>query len=110
MRKLILISGLTVIIIFGWHLVKTRELVADLEPKDLPYLSVQANPVTNVVRFHFDMGDEIDSDMRIAAHFGYQIVSQGREEFEAEFALIAREQVNLYAMLIPYRVRVTSNQ
>jgi hypothetical protein len=45
-----------------------------------------------------------------AAQFGYQIVNQGREEFEAEFALIAREQVNLYAMLVPYRVRVTSTQ
>jgi hypothetical protein len=110
MRKLILLASLTVAIIFAWHLFKTGELVAELQPEELPFVSVHVNPITNVVRFQIDMEDQGEASNRIAMELFDRVLRLGREDIEAELALRAREQVNLYAMLIPYRVRVASTR
>lgn len=110
MRKLILLGCLAVALIFGWHLLKTRDLVAELESEELSFVSVHVNPVTNVVRFQIDTTEANDAGNRMAAHMLQQVLNMGREDVETELALRAREQVNLYAMAIPYRVRVVSTQ
>ncbi|TVQ41578.1 MAG: hypothetical protein EA370_01675 [Wenzhouxiangella sp.] len=108
MRKLILLASLAVAMIFGWHLLKTRDLVAELQPDELPFVSVHVNPITNVVRFQIDAADTNDEDSQLAAQLIQHVLNQGREDIEAELALRAREKANLYAMLVPYRLRVAS--
>lgn len=110
MRKLIYLFGVMIVIVFGWHLIQARYLASELQTDELPSMTVHINPVTNVVRFHFDIEGEEDPGKQFALTMLSRALqsSPGRSELESEIALMSRERLNIYAMLIAYRVRVTS--
>ncbi len=107
MRKLLLGLCLLVVLVFGWHLMQVGhvadELTGDASPE---MLVVTINPITNVARFRINLASSEEAMDRMAAEFFFHALHSGREELEQEMALIARERLDVYAMLFPYRVRV----
>ncbi len=109
MRKLIWSMSLLVVLIFGWHLVQVSHVASEIageSPDGL--LRVTINPVTNVAVISVG-GDVPENSMeRMAVEILRRALAFGHEELEREMALMARERLDIYAMIIPYRVRVTS--
>jgi DNA-binding protein YbaB len=107
MRQLLMGFGLLLALIFGWHLVQVSHVASEIAgeaPGEL--LRVTINPVTNVARISVDSDVAEDSMERIAADILRGVLAFGYEEIEREMALMARERLDVYAMVIPYRVRV----
>lgn len=75
-------------------------------------LSISVNPLTNLVSMTIAMPPELDEDNPFAALGsalgGAMIQAIGPTFIERELNTRAREQYDLYAMLVPYRVRIST--
>ena len=73
-------------------------------------LSISVNPLTNLVSLTITMPPELDEENPFAALGsalgGAMIQAIGPSFIERELNTIAREQYDLYAMLLPYRARI----
>jgi len=101
-----------------WHFylgVELRSRVRALRSADTGLqeeLSISVNPLTNLVSITFAMPPELDDDNPFAAigsALGEALIQAvGPGFIERELNTRAREQYDLYAVLIPYRVRIST--
>lgn len=115
----ILAGGAVLIGLFlAWHLYLSLGLsnrVRSLQASgsdSVGELSISVNPLTNLVSLTIAMPPELDEDNPFAAlgaALGQAMVQAiGPGMIERELNTRAREQYDLYAWLIPYRVRVST--
>lgn len=112
--------GLVAIIslMVAWHLYLSNELrnrvnalqVADSDSAE--EMTVSVNPLTNLVSITIVMPPQLDDDnpfSDLGATLGEAMIqSIGPGFIERELNTHAREQFNVYAMLVPYRVRIAT--
>ncbi|MGH7897105.1 MAG: hypothetical protein ACREQQ_04085 [Candidatus Binatia bacterium] len=120
MGRVLLVVGLLASAVFGWHLygaADARRHAEELRSKhsigsaDQP---VTVNPVTNVVVVPISpMADDAKSDNpfealghALGSVIGGALVKAVEPSIERELNLRAREQYDVYAMILPYRVSV----
>lgn len=108
MARALLVLGLIASVVFGWHLYgasdvrrRAEELRArhSADTQDEP---VTVNLVTNVVNVPIlSASSQSDSDNP------FEALGKALEpSFERDLNLLARERYDVYAMLLPYQVRV----
>lgn len=108
--------------LFGWHLYGTRSIgetarefiQAKLGGVKEPVVSV--DPVTNVVSVTLERTSKPKQDdplsalgQALSSALGTAIASAFEPALERELNLRAREQFDLYAMLLGYRVRIVES-
>ncbi len=119
-RRVIGIGILIIALIFGWHLYLTseaRRIAHEIGAKSTETgleMSLSLSPITNVVNMTLTMPPpDFDEDNPWAAA-GYQLgtalcaglIKVMEPIAEREINTKARENFDIYAMLIPYRVRI----
>lgn len=120
MARALLVLGLIASVVFGWHMYgasdvrrRAEELRArhSAETQDEP---VTVNLVTNVVNVPIlSASSQSDSDnpfealgKALGSMLGGALVKALEPSFERDLNLLARERYDVYAMLLPYQVRV----
>jgi hypothetical protein len=124
MARLLVVLGLIASIIFGWHLygvADTRRRAEDLRSGHSvgnQDEAVSVNPLTDVVTVPIRTagGGKPKSDNpfealgnALGSMLGGALAKALEPTFEHELNLRAREAFDLYAIVLPYRVRVVAN-
>lgn len=124
MRKVIGICILIVVLIFVWHLYltsKARQIAQEISAESTEVgseLSLSLNPITNVVNMRLTMlPPDFDEDnpwavagYQLGTAIGSGLIKAMEPLAEREINTKARENLDIYAMLIPYRVNVVLEQ
>lgn len=122
MSRTLVVLGTVACLVFGWHLygvADARRQAEDLRSKRLvgnPGDAITVNPVTDVVTVPLRASPEkANSDHlfealgnALGSMLGGVLAKALEPSFERELNLRAREGYDLYAMLLPYRVRVVT--
>jgi hypothetical protein len=120
MARTLLVIGLLASVVFGWHLYgasDVRRYAEDLRTKHGAANGqdpVEVNPVTDVVTVPIGgMPPKSDGDnpldalgKALGSMIGGALVKALEPSIERDLNLRAREQYDLYAIVLPYRVRV----
>jgi hypothetical protein len=119
MQRLAWMIGVVAFSIFTWHLVETtavREQARRLGGKRVPPASevtARVNPVTNLVRVRISTvfgskkgGGLGEIGAALESALGEAVSNLVAPAIERDLNFRARERYDLYAMLLPYRVRV----
>lgn len=118
-RRRVLLGFVVIIgLLFGWHFYlsvglsnRVRSLQSGNSNPDQE-LSISLNPLTNLVSTTITMPPDLDEDNPFAAlgtSLGQAMVQAiGPGFIERELNTRAREQYDLYAVLVPYRVRIST--
>lgn len=120
-RILVILILLIIAGIFLWHWYlsmkikdRSKELSANNQYSDMEF-SVSVNPFTNLISMTVTLPPELVDDNNIFAAFGAalseaMLKNLGPGFLERELNTIAREEYDLFAMFIPYRVRVITEK
>lgn len=117
-RRVLLGFVLIIGLLFAWHLYLSFGLsnqVRSLQSASSeahPELSVSVNPLTNLVSLTIALPPDLDEDNPFAAlgaALGKAMIQAiGPGVIERELNTRAREQYDFYAVLVPYRVRIST--
>jgi len=117
-RRILLGGAVLIGLFLAWHLYLSLGLsnrVRSLQASgsySLGELSISVNPLTNLVSLTIAMPPELDEDNPFAAlgaALGQAMVqAMGPGMIERELNTRAREHYDLYALLVPYRARVST--
>ncbi|MGH7860298.1 MAG: hypothetical protein ACREQY_23460 [Candidatus Binatia bacterium] len=121
-RAMAIVAAAIAAAVFGWHVQRSRsigEAAAVFIQTKLPGVKdpvVSVDPVTNVVSVTLERTPKRGEDDPLSAlghalssALGTAIASAFEPALERELNLQAREQFDLYAMLLGYRVRIVEN-
>jgi len=103
--------------VFGWHVYAVSVIRADIEkrfPPDRTHAEISIQTFTDVVTLHFDKPPELSrSDnplgalgAAIGSVLGGALAKAIEPTIERDLNTRARELFDLYAMMLPYRVKV----
>ena len=119
MARALVVLGVAASIIFGWHLygvAEARRQAEDLRAKHVTRQSdpVTVNPVTDVVNIPIDPVPEkshTDNPFEalgnaLGSMLGGALAKSLEPSFERELNIRARENYDLFAIVLPYRVRI----
>jgi hypothetical protein len=123
MARALVVLGVVASIIFGWHLygvADARRHAEDLRTKHSMKQdeAITVNPLTDVVTVPIRAGGQKPKGDNPFETFGNALgtmlggaLARALEPtFERELNLRARESFDLYAMVLPYRVRVVTDE
>jgi hypothetical protein len=112
------VLGITLIVVCGWHVLCTQRLEASIHeylrsnlgdsPSDAT-VEIHIQPITNLVAIELKVVDKSAAAMKpserlmLDAALSY-IRSEVEPYLERELTLMARKQVDPYAMALPYRI------
>jgi hypothetical protein len=121
MARALVVVGVVACLVFGWHLygvADARRQAEELRTKHVPGQSepVTVNPVTDIVTMPIDAVPEkskTDNPFEalgnaIGSMLGGALAKSLEPVFERELNIHARESYDLYAILLPYRVRIVA--
>lgn len=122
MARALVVVGLVICVVFGWHLygvADARRTAEDLRTRysvDKQGGAVTVNPVSDVVSVPVQASpDKPSSDNPVEAlgsalgsMLGGALAKALEPSLERELNLRARENYDLYALVLPYRVRVVT--
>jgi hypothetical protein len=120
MARVVLVIGVVACVIFGWHLygvADARRQMEELRTKHSvakPADPVTVNPVTDIVTVPIQApAAKPKSDnpfealgSALGSVLGGAVARALEPSFERELNLRARENYDLYAVVLPYRVRI----
>ena len=121
MRRFIIIGIILIVLIFSWHLYLTndaRRIAREASTKSTgteAEISLSINPITNVINMTLTMPpSEIDKDnpwAEVGKQLGTVLVTGLIKTIEPmaerELNTKAREHLDIYALMVPYRLRIT---
>ena len=118
MKNLFTLIVVLALAAFFYHLYAANKLTTAIERKasklttEQMDLSAKMNPFTNVltIRLSFDFAnDDMWNSIGVTLTDGF-IQAFGPKKAEQELARKAREKYDVYAMIIPYRVRIVTEK
>ena len=124
MARALVVLGVVASMVFGWHLygvADARRQAEDLRAKNAAGAHgdpVTVNPVTNIVTVPIrGVAERPKSDnpfealgSALGSMLGGALAKALEPSFERELNIRARESYDLYAILLPYRVRVVTQE
>ena len=124
MARALVILGVVACLVFGWHLygvAEARRQAEELRAKNAAGAHgdpVTVNPVTNIVTVPIrGVAEKPKSDNPFEAlgsalgnMLGGALAKALEPSFERELNIRARESYDLYAIILPYRVRVITQE
>ncbi len=116
MKKIGLVVLVAVVGMVAWHMVlanrmnRNASMLKDLSDAQGNELAMQMkiNPVTNVVTVYMRMAPSSDDawgSLGTTMAEGL-LTTIGPQAMERQLAILSREKIDVYAMIIPYRVQI----
>ena len=119
-RAIVIVVVAILAVTFGWHLLAARDIDATTQEfvtkrfKGMESPEVSVDPVTNVVTVTYRVKANAETPQglfsalgeALSSALGTAVASMLEPTLERELNLRAREDLDLYAMVLPYRVRI----